>query len=131
MVTIAVRDTGPGLSEEDQSRLWGKFVRLTPRPTGGETTNGLGLWIVRRLADEMGGAAFCHSALGEGSVFGIRLPLWKNQEESSSRIIESPTSDRSTTPATDFDQLVADIEIRGSENDRLSKDAEADVALPS
>lgn len=131
MVTIGVRDTGPGLSDEDQSLLWGKFVRLTPRPTGGETTNGLGLWIVRRLVDEMGGASFCHSILGEGSVFGVRLPLWKNQEESTAHVFDHPTVDRSTVPASDFDLLVAEIEDRGSEIARITIDAEADVALPS
>ncbi len=52
-----------GLSQADQSKLWGKFVRLTPRPTGGETSNGLGLWIVDRLAKSMNGNVFCKSEL--------------------------------------------------------------------
>ena len=38
----------PGLSEEDQSELYGKFARLSARPTGGESSSGLGLSIVKR-----------------------------------------------------------------------------------
>lgn len=72
---IAVVDRGPGLSPEDQRKLFGKFVRLTPRPTGGETSNGLGLWIVQRMARLMGGDVTCESTLGEGSTFTLSLPV--------------------------------------------------------
>lgn len=74
LARIAVIDQGPGLSEEDQGKLFGKFVRLTPQPTGGETSNGLGLWIVQRMARLMGGDIACESKLGEGSTFTLSLP---------------------------------------------------------
>lgn len=76
-VSIAVQDQGPGLSEEDQARLFSKFTRLTPRPTGDEGSNGLGLWIVRRLAEAMDGQVWCESELGKGSTFGVTLPIAK------------------------------------------------------
>lgn len=44
VVAVDVVDEGPGLSKEDQEKLFQKFGRLTPQPTGGETSNGLGLW---------------------------------------------------------------------------------------
>lgn len=75
-VTVTVTNTGPGLSKQDQEKLWEKFTRLTPKPTGREHSTGLGLWIVRNLAIEMGGNAFCRSQEGEGSTFGVQLPLW-------------------------------------------------------
>lgn len=78
-VCVEVRDQGPGLSEEDQKNLFKKFSRLTPQPTGGESSNGLGLWIVRRMALAMGGDVLCHSELGAGSTFELRLPRWQNE----------------------------------------------------
>jgi signal transduction histidine kinase len=75
-VHVEVRDHGPGLSEADQRNLFKKFTRLTPQPTGGESSNGLGLWIVRRMALAMGGNVSCHSALGAGSTFDLSLPKW-------------------------------------------------------
>ena len=73
---VAVNDEGPGISEEDRGRMFGKFARLSARPTGGESSNGLGLSIVKRLAEAMSGTVECQSTLGEGSTFIIRLPVW-------------------------------------------------------
>ena len=71
--SVEVRDAGPGLSEEDQSKLYGKFVRLSAQPTAGESSTGLGLSIVKRLAEEMGGELTCRSKLGEGATFALKL----------------------------------------------------------
>lgn len=76
VVGFDIIDEGPGLSKADQSKLFKKFSRLTPQPTGGETSNGLGLWIVDRIANSMGGRVFCKSILNEGSTFSLRLPAW-------------------------------------------------------
>lgn len=72
-VRIEVEDVGPGLSEEDQQKLYGKFARLTARPTAGESSNGLGLSIVKRLAEAMDGTLQCRSQLGEGTTFSLTL----------------------------------------------------------
>ena len=71
---IEVQDSGPGLSEADQTKLYGKFARLTAQPTGGESSNGLGLSIAKRLAGSMGGDLTCRSKLGEGATFALTLP---------------------------------------------------------
>lgn len=76
-ITIFVRDEGPGISEEDQKKLFGKFARLTAQPTGGEHSTGLGLSIVKQLAEVMKGTVWCESRLGEGATFFLRLPRVK------------------------------------------------------
>ncbi|MDP9097811.1 MAG: HAMP domain-containing histidine kinase [Verrucomicrobiota bacterium] len=78
-VMIAVRDEGPGLSDEDKTKLFGKFTRLSARPTGGESSTGLGLSIVKRLAEAMSGSVECRSVLGSGATFILRLPAWPSE----------------------------------------------------
>lgn len=73
-VFVAVKDHGPGVSPADHARLFGKFVRLSARPTGGESSTGLGLSIVKKLAEAMAGTVYCQSVLGEGATFILRLP---------------------------------------------------------
>lgn len=68
-VFVAVKDHGPGVSPADHARLFGKFVRLSARPTGGESSTGLGLSIVKKLAEAMAGTVYCQSVLGEGAHF--------------------------------------------------------------
>ncbi len=75
-VSVVIADEGPGLSADDQKKLFRKFTRLTARPTGGESSNGLGLSIVKRLAEAMGGTVECQSTLGNGSTFIVHLPMW-------------------------------------------------------
>lgn len=70
---FAIRDHGPGISEEDQKKLFQKHTKLSARPTGGESSVGLGLSIVKRLAEAMGGTVTCQSTLGEGATFTLRL----------------------------------------------------------
>lgn len=71
---IAVRDSGPGLSAEDQQRLFRAFERLSSRPTGNETSTGLGLSIVKRIVEQHGGRIWVESAPGAGSTFVVELP---------------------------------------------------------
>ena len=74
VIRFEVHDQGPGLSEEDLGRLFGKFTRLTPRPTGDEHSTGLGLSIVKRMVEAMNGRVWCESRLGEGASFFVELP---------------------------------------------------------
>lgn len=73
-ITFLVIDQGPGLSDEDKKQVFGKYSRLSARPTGGELSIGLGLSITRGLAQLLGGEVFCESELGHGATFGLRLP---------------------------------------------------------
>lgn len=72
-VEIRVKDEGPGISTEDQKNLFQKYSRLTARPTGAESSTGLGLYIVKTIVDKLGGEVFCESEVGKGATFGVRL----------------------------------------------------------
>ena len=73
---LSVRDSGPGLLPDDIRRLFGRFQRLSAKPTGGESSTGLGLSIAKRIVDLHGGSISAHSdGTGLGSTFMIGLPL--------------------------------------------------------
>ena len=74
-VQIRIHDEGPGLSEEDMAKLFGKFARLSARPTAGEQSTGLGLSIVKKLVEAMNGKVWCESELGKGATFIVELPV--------------------------------------------------------
>ncbi len=74
VVRFEVEDQGPGLSKEDQKKLFGKFARLSAKPTGGEHSTGLGLSIVKRLVEAMNGKVWCESELGMGAKFVVTIP---------------------------------------------------------
>ena len=68
-----IRDEGPGISDEDQKKLFGKFQKLSARPTGNETSTGLGLSIVKKYVDAMNGEIWCESRLGYGASFMVEF----------------------------------------------------------
>jgi len=78
-VCCEIQDEGPGLSDEEQAKLFQKFSRLTPQPTNDECSTGLGLFIVKKLINTMGGKVWCESELSKGSKFMVEfMPPFKN-----------------------------------------------------
>jgi signal transduction histidine kinase len=73
-IRISVKDNGPGLTEEDQQMLFKKFQRLSAKPTDGENSTGLGLSIVRKYVELMGGRVWCESYAGKGADFIVEFP---------------------------------------------------------
>lgn len=71
---VEVKDEGPGISQEDMSKLFGKFAKLTAKPTNNENSTGLGLSIVKKLVENMKGNIWCESELGKGTSFFLSLP---------------------------------------------------------
>src|ERR1700712_2583098 len=72
---IRIGDQGAGLSPEDLGRLFGRFQRLSAKPTAGESSTGLGLSIVKRIIDMHGGSVTAESSgPGQGSTFTVILP---------------------------------------------------------
>jgi signal transduction histidine kinase len=74
-VAISVKDTGPGLSAENQARLFQPFMQVDSTKTRAHDGAGLGLVITRRLARAMGGDVQVSSKLGHGATFTLYLPL--------------------------------------------------------
>ena len=79
-VVCSVRDEGPGLSPEDQTKLFQRGVRLSAVPTGGEPSSGYGLAVAKELIDELGGDLWCESTLGAGASFLFRLPVYQEKQ---------------------------------------------------
>jgi len=71
MIRFWVRDNGAGLTPEEQSELFTEFTRLSEMPVEG---HGLGLSIVQRIVEKLGGQVGVESQVGEGSVFYFTLP---------------------------------------------------------
>ena len=74
-ITCNVQDSGPGLSADDQTKLFQKGVTLSSVPTGNEPSTGYGLAVAKELIDLLGGSIWCESELGKGSCFSFSLPV--------------------------------------------------------
>ena len=73
-VRFDVEDKGPGIKDEEKIKLFKRFQRLSARPTGGESSSGLGLSIVKDLVDLLKGTVVVQSNFGQGTIFTIRIP---------------------------------------------------------
>lgn len=73
-ITCSIKDNGPGLTEDDQKKLFTQFTKLSARPTAGESSTGLGLSIVKKLALALNGDVWCTSEIGHGSIFSVKVP---------------------------------------------------------
>jgi signal transduction histidine kinase len=75
MARVWVRDTGPGIPEEDRLRVFEKFQRGRETHVEGIPGTGLGLAIAREIVEEHGGRIWIEAAPGGGSIFFFTLPL--------------------------------------------------------
>ena len=71
---ISVRDEGPGIKPGERDMLFTEFAKLSARPTGGESSTGLGLAITRRIVEAHGGRIGVDSEPGHGATFWFTLP---------------------------------------------------------
>ena len=74
-LTIAVRDTGPGIAASDQAKIFEEFQQADNSITRQKGGTGLGLAISKRIVEMHGGRLWVESALGAGSTFAFTLPL--------------------------------------------------------
>lgn len=76
---FSVKDNGPGLTDEDKQKIFGKFQRLSAQPTGNESSTGLGLYIVKNIIEMHGGKIEVESTVNCGSEFVIQIPVTNNK----------------------------------------------------
>jgi two-component system, sensor histidine kinase and response regulator len=79
-VMCSVCDEGPGLSQEDQAKLFQRGAQLSSVTTGGESSSGYGLAVAKELIDKLDGDLWCESTQGTGACFSIRLPIYQRQK---------------------------------------------------
>ncbi len=89
LVSIVIRDTGPGLSDDARARIFMEFERAVVDNAHSEGGTGLGLAIAQRLAQSMGGCISVKSAPGEGATFTLAVRLRRAQP-----LPQRPPSDR-------------------------------------
>ncbi len=73
-VEFSVSDTGPGLTADDQERVFTSFFRGSAEAAHGDPCTGLGLYITKRIAEAHGGTVGVESNPGEGSLFFFKIP---------------------------------------------------------
>jgi len=72
-LNFSVRDEGPGISVDDQKKMFKKFQKLSAKPTGGESSTGLGLSIIKVIIEKLNGSIRVISKLGEGTEVVFRF----------------------------------------------------------
>jgi signal transduction histidine kinase len=75
VLLLAVRDAGPGISPEDQAKLFQNFVQIRPDQLQRGAGSGLGLTIAKRIVELHGGRIGVASTEGRGSCFFFSIPF--------------------------------------------------------
>ena len=110
VVEVAVTDTGPGIPDGGQDRLFDAFTQADPSTTRRHGGTGLGLTIARQLVDALGGELSVESRLGEGSTFRFTAPF--GAATGDNRDVHSDAgSSPATPPAAQRILVVEDNEV--------------------
>jgi signal transduction histidine kinase len=73
-ICCSVKNEGAGFTEKDLQKLFQKFSKLSTQPTNGEHSTGLGLFIVKKLAESIHADIWCESEQGKGVIFTVSFP---------------------------------------------------------
>jgi signal transduction histidine kinase len=73
--TVAVHDTGPGIAEQDQGKIFEEFQQADSSITKQKGGTGLGLAIAKRIIEMHGGRLWAQSELGHGPTFAFTVPV--------------------------------------------------------
>jgi PAS domain S-box-containing protein len=101
-VIVSIKDTGLGIPPEDVPHLFQKFYRVDNMDRQSIGGTGLGLYLVRRLAEAMQGRVWVESSFGQGSTFYLELPRVDTQEAAHLKEVQAAEAQRAAaipTPA--------------------------------
>ncbi len=117
---FSVRDEGQGLTEADKAKVFGRFQKLSARPTAGEPSSGLGLSIVKMLVELQGGKVWVESEYSKGAEFIVELPLrtpegFPEPDFSAPQLTEFATNVQKAAEQHDTDEFIAGL-IRQMKN---------------
>ena len=94
-----MRDTGVGISPEDQKRIFERFYQVRPEHIAGHGGMGIGLTIVKQLTELHQGQIWLESEPGKGSTFFVTLPRMEEEEvtEASPATVQNESEQDQTT----------------------------------
>ena len=97
-IVFTVEDTGIGMSKSDQKHLFEKFWRSEDYRTRESSGTGLGLYLVRKLAEQLGGKVSAESQLDGGSTFTVTIPPFAKGETLAAQAQASTSGDQPAAP---------------------------------
>lgn len=74
-IKIEIEDHGQGIKEDELPYIFTGLIKISTKPTGDESSTGLGLNIVKHLTEKIQGTITCRSTWGQGSTFTLELPI--------------------------------------------------------
>ncbi len=128
-VVISITDTGIGIPREDQSHLFQKFYRVDNSDTREIGGTGLGLYLCRRLAENMGGRIWVESEYKKGSTFFVEIP--RIGQEEATRLIEQASIEAERRAAAEHAQAERDAAAVQREAAILETAPQAPLAEPA
>ncbi len=100
---VSVTDTGPGISQQDQTKLFQPFSQVDDSPTRKTGGTGLGLSICQHIINMHGGRIWIESEVGKGSTFHFTLPLFRKEKENE----PTPSGNKIILAIDDDPQVIA------------------------
>ena len=85
-VQVSICDSGPGIPEEEQQRIFLDRVRL-PQTSAGASGFGVGLSVCRRIVEVHGGKIWVISEPGKGACFTLNVPVWQGQGQEKENVV--------------------------------------------
>ncbi len=81
LASCEIQDEGPGITDEDKTKLFGRFQRLSARPTGNESSTGIGLYAVKKFMDQLGGEVSVESEPDKGACFVLTFEMAESSDK--------------------------------------------------
>jgi signal transduction histidine kinase/DNA-binding response OmpR family regulator len=112
LLTLEVKDNGPGIPAHSTEKIFERFYRVSEGGAGYATGTGIGLSLVKELTELNGGEIKVESKTGQGSIFTLILPLKGNLQKAASLYIEEINGSKSAEEKTEILLVEDNLEMR-------------------